>query len=347
MSIARGQRIRGRSTPLSASRRSYYYPGFLGAFLLVALRVVIGWHFAYEGLWKLESWTRGDKPFSAEGYLKNATGPLAPYFRGMLPDVNGLATLDPSRLEASWKSDVEHIADHFGFNDSQRAKANELLQQSQTFAADWFRDRENREKRSKYYHDLAVVQGIEKSTTALTNEREWAWAQRKTLDSDRKALTKELDERTAGLRDSVVKIADPQQLASAGTYRPTPTLLDVNNALTVFSLIAIGFCLMAGLLSRFAALGGAVFLGMIYMCMPPWPGLPANPLAEGHFAYVDKNLVELVALLALASLPTSQWIGLDALLFGWWARRREAARSRAVTSSETARESGRRVQTVS
>jgi hypothetical protein len=57
--------------------------------------------------------------------------------------------------------------------------------------------------------------------------------------------------------------------------------------------------------------------------MPPWPGLPPNPLAEGHYFIVNKNLIEMLACLALVFIPTGNWIGLDALLFGWMFRRRE------------------------
>jgi thiosulfate dehydrogenase [quinone] large subunit len=55
---------------------------------LVALRTVIGWHFAYEGLYKLmlPGWTyQGDRlaAFSAAGYLRGATGPFAPVFHAI------------------------------------------------------------------------------------------------------------------------------------------------------------------------------------------------------------------------------------------------------------------------
>jgi hypothetical protein len=60
---------------------------------------------------------------------------------------------------------------------------------------------------------------------------------------------------------------------------------------------------------------------MIYLSMPPWPGLPLNPRAEGHYFIVSKNLVELIACLVIAATPNGHWIGLDALLFG--ARRRQ------------------------
>jgi thiosulfate dehydrogenase [quinone] large subunit len=58
------------------------------AFSLVALRTLIGWHFAYEGYYKLMTpgWARGGgvlPAFSAEGYLRSATGPLAGMFRAM------------------------------------------------------------------------------------------------------------------------------------------------------------------------------------------------------------------------------------------------------------------------
>jgi thiosulfate dehydrogenase (quinone) large subunit len=55
------------------------------SFCLVALRTLVGWHFAYEGYYKLmqPGWSRDGglvAPFSAAGYLKSATGPLAGVF---------------------------------------------------------------------------------------------------------------------------------------------------------------------------------------------------------------------------------------------------------------------------
>ena len=55
---------------------------------------------------------------------------------------------------------------------------------------------------------------------------------------------------------------------------------------------------------------------MIYLSMPPWPGLPPNPKAEGHYWIVSKNLVELIACLLVAVTASGHWFGLDALFFG-------------------------------
>ena len=60
----------------------------LEAVALVLLRTLIGWHFLYEGYYKLVSpgWTRAGAPvaaWSASGYLKAATGPMAGAFHAL------------------------------------------------------------------------------------------------------------------------------------------------------------------------------------------------------------------------------------------------------------------------
>jgi hypothetical protein len=151
------------------------YPGFLGALFLVLLRIAIGWHFLTEGLDKVESTRHGTQPFSAEIYLRNATGPFAPQFRGMLPDVNGLALLDPARLKASWAEIADRIEKHYKFNDEQKGKAKGILEKSYVWADYWFNNIENDESRRKYYSDLAKVQAVEANPDAMTFEKERAW----------------------------------------------------------------------------------------------------------------------------------------------------------------------------
>jgi uncharacterized membrane protein YphA (DoxX/SURF4 family) len=80
-----------------------------------------------------------------------------------------------------------------------------------------------------------------------------------------------------------------------------------------WGLTAIGLCLMLGLLTPIAAVAAALQLGFFYLAMPPWPGLPSAE-TTGHYLYVDRNLIELVAALVLAALPTGQWAGLDAFI---------------------------------
>jgi thiosulfate dehydrogenase [quinone] large subunit len=56
---------------------------------LVVLRVLIGWHFLYEGLSKLMN-----PAWSAAGFLKQARGPLAGMFQGMAADAATLANVN-------------------------------------------------------------------------------------------------------------------------------------------------------------------------------------------------------------------------------------------------------------
>lgn len=56
---------------------------------LVALRTLIGWHFLYEGYYKLLSpaWSAEGDPlgrWTSAGYLKGATGPLAELFQRLI-----------------------------------------------------------------------------------------------------------------------------------------------------------------------------------------------------------------------------------------------------------------------
>jgi thiosulfate dehydrogenase (quinone) large subunit len=55
---------------------------------LVVLRTLIGWHFLYEGYYKLmlPGWSRSGQVlggWSSAGYLKGASGPFADVFRGL------------------------------------------------------------------------------------------------------------------------------------------------------------------------------------------------------------------------------------------------------------------------
>jgi uncharacterized membrane protein YphA (DoxX/SURF4 family) len=307
---------------------SRYYPGFLAALFVVLLRLAIGWHFLHEGLEKVKSTEGGKEPFSAEIYLRNANGPFGPYFRQMIPDVDSLAQLDPDHLKAEWTADVSRISSHFGFDSEQQKQAQTILDQNLQEATYWFNDPANAEKLKKYEHDVRQTEQTDANPESLSYQRERANDARRGLEGDRRSLIAPLVERQKGMRDAIAKlVATPDQLRSAGAAGAPVTSLSVINMLTMYGLVAIGFCLMAGLFTPLAALSAAAFLAMIYLAMPPFPGLPPNPKAEGNYMFVSKNLVEMLACLVIATTPNGHWIGFDALLFGARRRRRLAARA--------------------
>ncbi|MCA9061627.1 MAG: DoxX family protein [Planctomycetaceae bacterium] len=105
---------------------------------------------------------------------------------------------------------------------------------------------------------------------------------------------------------------------------PAPwTPLKVVDLMTIAGLTVLGSLLILGLFTRFASVSAAFMIFGFYMAMPPWPGVPEAPGPE-HSLIVNKNLVEVFALLALACLPSGRWFGLDSAVSGMLSRRKQS-----------------------
>ncbi len=87
----------------------------------------------------------------------------------------------------------------------------------------------------------------------------------------------------------------------------------------VFGLLAAGFSLILGLLTRAGCFGALFLLALFYLTAIPMTGLP-QPTAEGSYLVVNKTLIEALAVLALLSFDTGKIAGLDRL----WADRRSS-----------------------
>ncbi len=95
----------------------------------------------------------------------------------------------------------------------------------------------------------------------------------------------------------------------------TETVLNTLNFLNIWGLILVGLGLMLGLFSRWAAIGGIVMLAFFYLSHPPFIGAEYLLPSEGNYLLVNKNLIELAALIVLLLFPCSHRIGLDRLIF--------------------------------
>jgi thiosulfate dehydrogenase [quinone] large subunit len=91
--------------------------------------------------------------------------------------------------------------------------------------------------------------------------------------------------------------------------------LDVSNHVNIYGLILVGLGLILGCLSRYASIGGIIFLAVYYLSHPPFVGADFMISTEGSYLWVDKNLIETGALLVLIYFPTSHIIGLDRYIF--------------------------------
>ncbi|MCA9024344.1 MAG: hypothetical protein KDA86_03935 [Planctomycetaceae bacterium] len=113
------------------------------------------------------------------------------------------------------------------------------------------------------------------------------------------------------LQSDATELLTPDQLA-AGDLNWDNAPIHRINQMTIWSLLILGGLLIVGLFTPLAAIAGAGMLMMFYLAMPPFPGVPETPGPE-HSLIVNKNLIEAVALLAIAFIPTGRWFGLDGL----------------------------------
>jgi len=94
-----------------------------------------------------------------------------------------------------------------------------------------------------------------------------------------------------------------------------PTALKIVDFLNEWGLIAIGFGLIAGVLTQVATIAGIVLLLLYYFANPPFVGLTYSMPTEGSYLIINKTLIEAAALFVLALFPTGKKIGLDVFLF--------------------------------
>lgn len=75
------------------------------------------------------------------------------------------------------------------------------------------------------------------------------------------------------------------------------------DALNLWGLVLIGLALMVGVAVRAASLSGIFLLALYYLAYPPLFAPGTSGIAEGNYLIVNKNLIEMLALAVLASLP--------------------------------------------
>ena len=152
----------------------------------------------------------------------------------------------------------------------------------------------------------------------------------------KKALIGPIKALDAELSDEMYAILTPEQRARGPIPEPWDAVR-VSDTLTITGLCTLGTLLLIGFLTRFAAaLAGLMVFGF-YLAWPPWPGVIEAP-GPDHALVVNKNLIEVMALFALAALPTGRWFGIDGLIVALWRkyRGRPAVATDAAAAGEPA-----------
>lgn len=167
------------------------------------------------------------------------------------------------------------------------------------------------------------------------HQQERDWNQMTTLRAEAKGWITELDATGEGLRNGFWRVLTEDQkaygqmpdivTAPERVWVPNPITESQMQALDLavtYGLTAIGLCLMLGLCTRLAALGGIIFLINVMLTTFPISSIyPPMPDMVGHFMFVSKDFIELVALLVIISLPVGRWAGLDFFLWNMIGKR--------------------------
>ena len=101
-----------------------------------------------------------------------------------------------------------------------------------------------------------------------------------------------------------------------------PDLLAYADLVTMWGLTAVGLLLILGLFTRLASLGGIGFILLFYLCNPPFVGYFYSIPTEGSYLIVNKNLVELCALVVILVTGSGKFAGLDRIVHGLFFARR-------------------------
>jgi len=304
----------------------------------------IGWLF-FAGAWEKHQ----NHKFTSEPFLKQAKGPLAPFYQSGVPDVHDFRRLveqprkqtpppeaktdDPDDVKKAgeealglkkepyqqwqeqivrdWGRTQQAVSSHFGFDDDQKKEAGKLLQYYEGKLDSYLNTHGN--DLAAFRHDLYLQQPEQQRKRFLpepvVNENQ----------DQRRAKALEVRQWVADtgdqFRTELVRLATEPQQKSYGELEVPRTSLEKFDQFLIYTHMAIGFCLLVGLLTRLASFGAAAFLLTVVASQPPW--------VEGSLSWVSGPqavMYQMILMLACVVLMTSgagRWAGLDYFFCNW------------------------------
>ena len=326
------------------------YP-FGARFFLIALRVAIGWHCFVEGMekiatpnWSSEVYLR-ESVGPASGFFRDVAGD-----RLLAKVTVGDDNAFPDELEREWRDYLNAFAAYYNLDQAQLDHAQRILDHRKKDTLTYLTSKSEAVTKIAPFPpdikiDMTMKQRLEEHQRLLNKVRaaeakfpstdkdvhsEWKSAKadlakwradlKRSIDGETAKLKKAKDAEAGEGSSSLFDVLTSEQKQVEPMPEPKiPPLaswgmLEVSDFLVKWSLVVLGGCLMLGFLSRMTSFATALLIFSFYAAMPPLPGGPESPRLEGHYLLINKTLIEVIALLSLAFLPTGRWAGLDGLL---------------------------------
>ena len=279
--------------------------------LIVVMRLAIGWHFLFEGLWKMDP----TNDFSAKGFLGMAKGPTKDFYYIFLPDLDGaerllLAEAVEGKMvdgkfvkskslgwtlpvfETEWYAYYERFLKTYELSSKQKEKTDAIFNQYVASLREC-----SVEQRDAIREFLGSRERFEKhleSTHTAEHQKIWDWDQQMKLRNEgskmagvpetmgenmQLALWEELNSKQKALGELPMIVYGSNKIPGAEivTKIPVvkefakPTRLGFLDLAVTVGLSAIGVCLMLGFCTRLAALAGAAFMFNVCLSQFPWP----------------------------------------------------------------------------
>lgn len=319
----------------------------LAVVALVALRLALGCHFLYEGLWKVnrtdfvhDARWKSEKilvdEFTAAPFLTTAKGPVADYFYAMVPDIDGRERLHIEVVEKDkkkariikaiakrWENVRDEFVEFYRLPDATRAKAKEICAKFEGQLSEYLD--KNAGEIAAYFSSLDRFQNDPERNQDAPFQKQRRWDRMMELRGEANKWIKDIEGQERAYAQSLYSLLDKGQRdrgLATSNWNPFAweQMKQIDFAVT-FALTAIGLCLILGLCTPLAALGGACFMCFVVLTQPAFPTIyPHDPPVVGHSLLVNKDFIEMLALLVIASTRAGRWGGLDVFVSRWIVR---------------------------
>jgi uncharacterized membrane protein YphA (DoxX/SURF4 family) len=308
---------------------------------LVVLRLCLGCHFLYEGVWKIK---HADE-FTAEPFLSMAKGPLSGFFYAMIPDQNGRQRLtidsgkdkdgkptqyvDTKLVADRWSEIRQNLISSFNpgppagedarkIYEKFKTDSNVTLEKHQESLREYFAEKDTVHAIEVYFQSLDRFEADPEKGQSAPFQKERRWNRMMELRGEAKVWIDELQTRELAYLNALYDDMKSDEYRAKFSHLPGTwkvwkwTQMQQINFAVTYGITAIGICLFLGFFTRLAALGGAAFMCFVVMTQPAWPTIYPFDLPQlGHALLINKDFIEMMALLVIASSPAGRWGGLD------------------------------------